>query len=79
MRSYEEMRPEHHLSYAIYQLTRVQNYLLKRNVSRADVNAIDLIGIAQNAVRAEFELHRAVRVYKETKSGVLPDVPNSVR
>lgn len=72
------MGPEHHLSYAIYQLTRVQNYLLnKQDATRADINAAELIGVAQNAVRAEQELHKVVRLYKGTKSGLLPSMSSA--
>jgi hypothetical protein len=63
----EIMGPEHHLNHAANTLGRTYEYLRKNLLgdgSRSD--ASDIILIAQAAVNAEYNLHDAVRIYKET-------------
>ena len=64
------MSREHELGYSIYQLARVLQYLYKSlPLDDNRVNAIDLILVAQGAVRSEYMLLETVRVYKETHRG----------
>jgi hypothetical protein len=60
------MGPEHHLNHAANQLGRVYEYLRKTLFNDSRSEASDIVIIAQAAVNAEYNLHNAVRIYKET-------------
>ena len=61
------MENEYKLKSALQKLTKAQIYIGTRNLTRADVDSLDILSAAHSAVRAEVELATMIRSYKEKR------------